>query len=387
MSRTGPSRSLYPLLLPLLAIAAAGCAAPSDDAESAEDAVTTQSCGAPAGRLTILALPTEHDLDWTTPNTLIRSALRESSSEDALVRKGEAKVGHFIGHTHVELSCGDLSFPLTGQTGGGGEWQSIGDGFGALFRDFPGTLNEFPETHGRAVEDVRLRTASGHILRMSFDINRGMCQRLFDYYAEYKRRRAYEHFTPNSRPRRFEGGGCATFGASFLDVGGLMKRSEFTPLWVRSVVIGNRRFSDFLGKGSYPYGSDLLAKLTNGSVVSWPRGVPIPARTFGVVVPLGQALDSWQGLEDQPFAIPNVRLEAPIASAVPITLYDPQLMAHWIDKTWAIANGLPNAKRMGLPWTATMQGRSREIIANATCVQPPSTPFDGDRDNLFEDAE
>lgn len=364
-----------------------GCAAAPDGGTAASGDALTAGCQA-AGRLTLTVIPTGEDLDWSSPNALIRTALREAARERELVASGAAGVTHFIGHTHVQLDCGELSIPFTGQTGGGEEWKSIADGFGAMFRDFPGTLNEFPgPDHDAAVEDVRLRTESGHLLRMSFDVNRGMCARLHDYYEEYKRRRAYEHFVPSARPRRFEGGGCATFAASFLDVGGLLDRGDMTPIWAQSVFIGNRRFSDFLGQGQYPGGSNLSAQLSNGTLVNWPKGVPIPARSFGVVVPLGRALDSWTGPEDRPFAIPGVHLDAPVASAVPLTLYDPQLMAHWVDATWQVANGIGHADRLGLRWRASTVGRAREIVADAACVNPPSTPFDGDSDNVFLSAE
>ena len=372
----------------LAMMAGVGCAvAPADEADTSGAAAST-GCGAPAGQLTILVTPTQQDLDWTSPNTLIRSALREAASENEIVARGEAALPHFIGHAHLSLDCGELSIPLTGQTGGGQEWKSIADGFGAMFRAFPGTLNEFPGPDNDAVvEDVRLRHASGRILRMSFDVNRRMCQRLHAYHEEYKRRRAYEHYVASARPRRFEGGGCATFATSFLEVGGLVDRKDFTPLWAKSVLIGNRRFSDFLGKGSYPGGSNLGAKLSNGELVNWPQGVPIPARPFGIVVPLGSTLDSWTGPEDHPFDIDGVQLDGPIASAVPLTLYDPQMLARWVDATWQVARGLDRVNRLGLSWRATKVGNAREVVADATCVNPPSTPFARDADSLFESAE
>ncbi len=180
---------------------------------------------------------------------------------------------------------------------------------------------------------------------------------------------------------------CATFAASFLDVGGLLDRKDFTPLWAKSVLIGNRRFSDFLGKGSYPGGSNLGTQLPNGELLNWPDGVAIPARPFGIVVPLGRTLDAWTGPEDKPFAIPGVELEGPMASAIPLTLYDPQLIARWVDSTWQVANGLASVRRLGRTWRATMVENAREIIADTTCVNPPSTPFAGDTDSLFESAE
>ena len=372
----------------LLATLLAACAATTDgDAEQGAGALTAGArCGTPAGTLTIMAIPTTNDLDWTTPNTLIRTALRESGTEADLVKRGLAGTEHFIGHTLVQLDCGDLSIPLTGQTGGGDEWKTVGDGFGAMFRDFPGTLNEFPgEANTKTLRDVELRTQSGHLLRMSFEVNRATCLRLHAYHDEYVRRGAYKHFVPSARPRRFEGGGCAGFGASFIDVADLLPRSQYTPLWAKTVLVGQHRFADFLGSGTYRSGSNLLAKTSSGAVVTWPRDVGIPARQLGVVVPLGATLDHWTGPEDDAFDIPNLPTE--LRSSIPLTIYDPQMIARWVDATWQLANGLGKVTKLGRSWTANMVGGAREIITDATCTSTPTGPFESDRDDLYEDAQ
>lgn len=376
----------------ILALAASACS-PTDAASSNEDLVAT-GCQED-GRLILRFLPPGTPLDWSSPNSIVRSALASSRAEAALVREGKAKAPHFIGHTLVELQCGPWSIPLTGQTGGGEEWKSIADGFGALFRDFPGTLNELPEGDAEATrEDVRLREASGHLSRMVFRVNAAMCQRLSGYYAEYKRRRAYEHFTPVSRPRRFEGGGCATFGASFLEVGGLLRRSEYTPLWARSVLVGSARFSDFLGQGQYPYGSNLLARNTgtNWDAVIWPKGRAIRASTSDIIFPFERTLDRWTGSDDRPIRLVGSSASAAelqaqgieTPTAVPITLYDPQLMNDWTETMWSRIGG-GAASTMGGVFTTGTTGAAHELVVDSTCVAPPTTPFDQDHDDLFVD--
>ena len=41
----------------------------------------------------------------------------------------------------------------------------------------------------------------------------------------------------------------------------------------------------------------------------------------------------------------------------------------------------------GLEFSSQVVGKAHELSTDARCTEPPSTPFDRDRDDLFEDAE
>jgi len=47
-----------------------------------------------------------------------------------------------------------------------------------------------------------------------------MCQRLRSFYDAYIQKKAYLNYCGLDRARRFEGAGCAIFGAGVIDVGG-----------------------------------------------------------------------------------------------------------------------------------------------------------------------
>ena len=125
--------------------------------------------------------------------------------------------------------------------------------------------------------DIAARQASGHLTRISFKVNRAMCARLKSFVDEYVARGAYSHYDGASRARRFEGAGCAIFGAGVVDVGGLLRRSLMTPAWARTEMIGSARIGDFLGAGSYRYGGNLVAVDDSGAHWVWPKGVAVPA--------------------------------------------------------------------------------------------------------------
>src|SRR5580692_8488539 len=109
----------------LLASSLAACTtqAPLDN-DAAPQPEPQGKCDMPAGKLTLYAIPPSAPLDWSTPNNLLGSVLTSSSAGSALVAAGDAVMTHEIGHVNFELDCGDESIPLTGQTGGGDDWQA-----------------------------------------------------------------------------------------------------------------------------------------------------------------------------------------------------------------------------------------------------------------------
>jgi hypothetical protein len=352
----------------------------------AQDAGDAAACPDAAGTLTLYVIPPPASLDWTTPNTLFGSVAQSSLAGQAMVLAGDAVSSHAIGHVHLALDCGDLSIALTGQTGSGGEWMSAGDGFGVVFRTFPGAMNDTVEGgNADAIADIAARQQSGNLSQVAFTVNQPMCQRLRSFYDAYLQSGAYLSFCALDRPRRFEGAGCAIFGAGMVDVGGLLRRSLFTPVWARTLIVGSARFANTAGSEPYfAYGSNLVARQGDATLI-WPAGVNVPASTVTPIVPGAAVLDRWTGAEDLPFNVPD--LPASVASAVPFTIYDPELIANWAEGVWAQASQAGTVDSLGASWTADTVGAVHQVSYDAHCVMPQSIAFDADNDDLFKDSD
>jgi hypothetical protein len=193
------------------------------------------------------------------------------------------------------------------------------------------------------------------------------------------------NFCALDRPRRFEGAGCAIFGAGMVDVGGLLRRSLFTPVWARTLMVGSARFANTAGSVPYfAYGSNLVSRQGDATLV-WPAGVNVPASTVTPILPGAAVLDGWTGAEDLPFGL--AELPASMASAVPFTIYDPELIANWAEGVWAQASEAGTADSLGAIWTAGTVGAVHQVSYDAHCVMPQSIAFEADNDDLFEDSD
>jgi hypothetical protein len=370
----------------------AACATTTPEAPAPAPAATpttsAQACD-PAGTLTVFAIPPPVALDWSTPNKLLSSVIVSRTAASNLVKSGDAAITHSIGHVNIQLDCGDLSIPLTGQTdtGGSEDWQAGTDGAGLLLRDTPGALDAMTDIGDptETAADIAARQASGHLTRVSFRVNRAMCQRLKSFVDEYVARGAYNHYDGASRARRFEGAGCAIFGAGVVDVGGLLRRSLMTPAWARTEMIGSARIGNFLGTGHYRYGGNLVAVDDAGTHWVWPKGIDVPASATSPVVIYSSVLDAWHGSDDAPLAASG--LSGAMQTQVPFTIYDPEMIAEWAEGVWqeAIDNG--SATALGVPWTAGTVESVHEITYDASCVQPQTIAFDADNDDLFVDSD
>jgi len=375
-------------ILCLFALAACAAETIAVDPTEEPDELPPGVCAPPAGRLTIYALPPPVALDWSSPNNLLRTVQASRSAGATMVERGEVAMAHSIGHVNLELECGELSIPLTGQTNvDGSDWQAATDGAGLLLRDTAGALDHMPGIGDReeTIADIAARQASGKVSRISFIVSAQMCARLKDFVDTYTRRDAYQHYNGAFRPRRMEGAGCAIFGAGVIDVGGLLRRSLFTPAWARSEMIGSARIADFLGDGKYEYGGNLVARDDAGRHWLWPNGVDVPAPAGTPVWIFSPVLDAWSGPEDQPFPIAGLTGE--MATKLPFTIYDPQLMAEWAERVWAEATAHGTAMAFDVPWTANTIEAAHEVTYDAHCVRPQTLAYEDDNDDLFLDSD
>jgi hypothetical protein len=297
-------------------------------------------------------------------------------------------MGHSIGHVNVQLDCGDFSIPLTGQTDqGGADWQAATDGAGLLLRDTAGAMDAMPRIGDaeETIADIAARQASGKLSQISFVVNQQMCERLKTFHDAYVESGAYKHYNGSMRARRLEGAGCAIFGAGMVDVGGLLRRSLFTPEWARTEMIGSARIADFLGDGKYQYGGNMTARDESGTHWVWPQGIDVPVSNTTPVYIYSDVLDAWNGPEDAEFAVPG--LTGRMKTQLPFTIYDPQMMSEWAESVWTQATNGGTATSLGVPWTASTVGQAHEVTYDAHCVQPQTIGFTEDNDDLFEDSD
>lgn len=377
----------FPTLATSLTIAAlaVACGAPTEEASTSESGLRESwtphrpadptSCpGTPvAGKLNLYLIPPSTPLDWTTPNTLINTAIRSEVSETVLKRFGLAALGHSIGHVNVELECGSESIPLTGQTGDTVSWKAAVDGFGLLLRGFPGHMNAQPEGgHDAMVEDIRLRVKNGLLAKMSFLVNEATCQRVKSFHDEYVKRGAYQRYGGSFRSRRFEGGGCGIFGADVVDVSGMLRRSQFTPLWTQSVIAGQKRIANAFSGDPFAAGSNLVAPGPDGKSLFWTGGETIPASGWPILAGT-EKLKAWSDAEDE--------------FTVPFSIYDPMRMHDWAQKVWEEASAHGSTTSLETTWTASTEGRAHVVTTDAHCTAPQDLPFAADNDDLFKDSD
>jgi hypothetical protein len=305
------------------------------------------------GTFKVLVIPPSAGLDWSTPNALVRTSAASKAKGELDRVLGRVKRPHPIGHMMVQLDCGDDSIALTGQTGGGSEFLSAFDGLGANFRTFPGFLDD----EATVRPDIDLRRKNGRIAEMSFKVTGDMCRHLKGFLTEYKAHGAEKNYGGQFRPRRFEGAGCSAFTLAFVEVGGILKRSQYTTLFARDMQVGIGRIADYKGDGEYAYGSNLIGHDASGNLTSWPAGHPLKVQT-AAVSPQSGWLTAWSDARD---AGTNVAPDEQ-PSTVPWTIYDPALVFDFIQQT--AANGGGDA--LGRHWTATKDLGATVIEADAT---------------------
>lgn len=177
-----------------------------------------------ADHLTLHFYPTPYGINWKSPGKLARTVIWNRL----------AKEGRKIGHVSVEVECGKSGESgyekiLAGMVE---DDQNISFqdllfkhkyGFGILFYDFRGYM----ENESDLASELSRRSAKGNLSILQVEINPNTCRRLLDYHREYQQLGYDKHYGLVNRPRYREGGGCSAFGASFLDVAGVLD-----PTWV-----------------------------------------------------------------------------------------------------------------------------------------------------------
>jgi len=172
--------------------------------------VSLFSISANADQLVLYNVPSPYGINWRSPNTLLRSVLRNH-------RSGQS---HEIGHVFVGIYCSDLGISgepnvLTGMTSAVDNSKELilgqGYGLGVLFHDYEGRLNSVDE----ALADINAGVQNGRLSFMAFDITKSTCQRLLTYELEYRLRGYDRSYGLPNRPLYGEGAGVAPLGRVF----------------------------------------------------------------------------------------------------------------------------------------------------------------------------
>ena len=173
--------------------------------------------------LTLYFIPSPHGVDWSTPAALAKSAA---------INKFSFK-SRFIGHVWAQVRCGDQEV-LTGMVGKKFDYFNQllvnGRGLGILFHSFEGRIEDSKDIKEEMPELIE----AGRINYARFTLNTQNCQRLMTYAKEYSKNNVGRYYGLANRPRYAEGSGCSAYGASFMEVAGVLD-NEIIPYWTKTV--------------------------------------------------------------------------------------------------------------------------------------------------------
>jgi hypothetical protein len=175
--------------------------------------------------LTLYFAPSPVGMDWSSPANLAWSALKNRLSMKS----------RFMGHVFVEFQCGKER-ELTGMVGKNFDYLNQllieSRGLGILYHSFEGKLEDKKDLD----QELPKHLKDGRVNFARFLLNNGQCQRLTNYLKEYRAQNVGRYYGLANRPLYGEGAGCSAFGASFLDVAGIMD-TEMKETWSNSVNI------------------------------------------------------------------------------------------------------------------------------------------------------
>ncbi len=187
--------------------------------------ITFQVMANTDNKLTLYFTPSPQGMDWTSPGNLAWSALKNRLSMKS----------RFMGHVYVEIQCGEKR-ELTGMVGKNFDYlhQLLvnGRGLGILYHSFDGRLEDKADLDLELAEHFK----TGRTNFAQFILNQDQCTRLLTYLNEYRQKDSNKFYGLSNRPRYAEGAGCSAFGASFLDVAGILD-PEIKSAWSNSVNI------------------------------------------------------------------------------------------------------------------------------------------------------
>lgn len=235
-------RHLVALSVIVLIAGSARAVAPLERVESFEKLHT----GDPPSVMRLYLMPTAPaKLDWGSPRRLLLSTLKATLLNP----------DHPIGHVNIEVqyrgqedAAHHLFTGATDQESGASRRLLLKDGlaFSILERSWPGRLEGDQESSAAIANRCKRRN---RLAVVTFIISDATCQRLLDYVHALRTDSTPRYYGFSARPRRGEGSGCSAFGASFVELIGVMDPA-LRGAWGRTVRVPLSLMAGYLGRPS-----------------------------------------------------------------------------------------------------------------------------------------
>lgn len=190
--------------------------------------------------LTLYFIPSPYGLNWESPTKLARDILKNYAVK--------GRFGHtrrFMGHVNIELDYtndqGEHINILTGMAAS--DLNAVPlllkkkIGLGIIFHSFPGKLETKEELIPEL--DEYFKKGNSKINFAKFKINTETAKRIENYIAEYKKNDIWNYYGLVNSPLHGEGSGCSAFGASFIEVAGILQE-EHKQHWANCVKVPHK---------------------------------------------------------------------------------------------------------------------------------------------------
>jgi hypothetical protein len=186
-------------------------------------AMTFISSSVMANELTLYFIHSPLGLDWSTPQSLSTTTVANS-----IIPK-KISGGYSIGHVYEEINCPRLGVhEFTGQTS---TTDADNDrvlkehwGLGAMIATEPGKL----ETTQEVTTALKRLYKNGRVAILKMAISENACERLVNYMQEYRELKLDQIYAGlHANPLKKQGSGCSAFGASMLEVTGLLLPEQY----------------------------------------------------------------------------------------------------------------------------------------------------------------
>lgn len=182
--------------------------------------------------LTLFFFPSPYGINWESPTSVTRSSVA-----NRITFKDRN-----IGHVAIEIKCRSKTpeenfHYLTGMTGDTSMSKKLlfqGLGMGILFYNFPGSI----EPSQKLKDEILEKIESNRVNFVKFKINKNSCVRVANYLNEFVEKGMDVNYGLPNRPLFGEGSGCSAFGASFLELTGLIN-DEFKTAWSKTINVPN----------------------------------------------------------------------------------------------------------------------------------------------------
>ncbi len=292
--------------------------------------------------LTLYFYPSPYGINWSNPRRLTRSTVLNQFSLD----------GHSIGHVHIELTApaGNGTSPTCLVTGmiqrSRSEERALlflrNIGLGILFHDFQGAIEETE----KAAAEIERRCRKGTASFLKFLISARAHARALTYVREFTERGDCAHYGLPNRPLHGEGGGCTAFGASFLEIAGLMEE-EFLRDWTQRIRVpqallgGAYADPEFFGEHSPRTPKDKnFARAAGVSLVR-------------LLLPFG---DSRWARENEPHR--------------EVFFWDPDRMHGWVQRVWREESERPTGR-----FQIETRAKAHGLVADRRGLHAPEGPL------------